>query len=323
MAKLNFALLILTKLSRVKFGLLDDISGVDFTLPPDPRGTKLLLHHLPERQGLPKLYVGATGWSNKEWIGSVYPKGSKPGEFLKFYTRAFNTIELNTTHYRIPSSEMTEKWHRLAPPDFRYCPKVPQMISHRTSMAVGEERVEWFLRSVRELGDRHGCSFVQLPPYFGYDRMAVLERFLAEAWDDALPLAVEVRHPSWFENYDRMRDLFALLERYDKTAVITDVAGRRDVLHMRLTTNRAMVRWVGYGLHPTDYERLTAWAERLAHWYEQGLQEVYFFPHQPDDALVPETAQFFLEQVRQRVEVDTRGPEPPQGDAAGQLGLFG
>ena len=70
-------------------------------------------------------------------------------------------------------------------------------------------------------------------------------------------------------------------------AVITDVAGRRDVLHGYITAPRSMVRFVGNGLIDSDYQRLEEWVFKLSDW---NLTENYFFPHQPDNILAPEAA---------------------------------
>ena len=114
----------------MEFGKLPDISQVDFRLPADPPGNAEILRNFPVRnphfvipvgnlipnpqspirnpkvsgQVPQSLYVGATGWSVKEWVGKIYPKGTKTTEYLRHYSRQFNTIELNTTHYRIPDS---------------------------------------------------------------------------------------------------------------------------------------------------------------------------------------------------------------------------
>ncbi|MCS7003779.1 MAG: DUF72 domain-containing protein [Cytophagales bacterium] len=73
---------------------------------------------------------------------------------------------------------------------------------------------------------------------------------------------MEFRHREWFSN---SLAAWETLIEYQVSTVITDVAGRRDVLHKRLITPYVIIRFVGNQLHPTDIQRLHAWAERLAY----------------------------------------------------------
>jgi uncharacterized protein YecE (DUF72 family) len=82
------------------------------------------------------------------------------------------------------------------------------------------------------------------------------------------------------------------------STVITDVAGRRDVLHMRLSNRTAFIRFVANDLHPTDFPRIDEWTVLLKKWMEEGLKEIYFFIHTPDKSLCPELANRFLEKMK-------------------------
>lgn len=269
----------------MKFGKLPSVDGVDFTLPADPPANA---QRLPGREAAEKqLFIGCTGFSMPEWVGKVYPPGAKSRDFLQHYSRQFDTIEFNTTHYRIPSPELIERWKRESAAGFRFCPKVPQSISHSRKLGLGTEAFDHFWEVIGGFEEKLGPCFLQLPPYFGPDRLPLLERFL-EAVPAGLKPSVELRHPDWFNSAETADRLFALLAGHGAGTVITDVAGRRDVLHMQITTPIAFVRFVGNGLHPTDYSRIDEWVQRLSEWYEQGLEEAYFFPHEPDNVLAPE-----------------------------------
>lgn len=305
----------------MKFGKLKDISSVDFTLSNDHEKTTALLNRLSSNEELPQVYVGCTGWSMKEWIGKVYPNGTKTNQFLTQYGKQFNTIELNTTHYRIPTLSMIETWKKSVPKDFKFCPKVPQSISHRTDLGMSSDNINLFLTSVSELEDNLGCCFMQMPPYFEMSRLPMLERFLAK-WSKEIPLAIEVRHETWFNNSDNFNRLFDLLEKHNISSVITDVAGRRDVLHQRLTTDTAMVRFVGNELHETDYERIDEWVNRLKDWFNNGLKTVYFFPHEPDNILAPEMAEYLVEKLNATFESTVRGPKLIDNTIGQQISLF-
>jgi uncharacterized protein YecE (DUF72 family) len=306
----------------MEFGKLHDLTNVDFTLPPDPpENRNVLSAQLKTKSQKPKAcYIGATGWSMPEWKGKIYPAKTKTADFLHHYTRQFNTIELNTTHYRIPDSAMIEKWYAQSAADFRFCPKVLQRISHAADLGRSNSLTAEFCESLAGLKEKLGPCFIQLPPYFGPERLGVLEDFLKTI---SLPLAVEVRNERWFDDPQHFNQLFDLLEKYGVSTVITDVAGRRDVCHMRLTTDKVLVRFVGNNLHPTDYARIDEWVERLENWFSQGLSEVYFFTHEPDNLLAPDLAIYLFEKMKKPDGTSVRGPKIIETEQPGeQMTLF-
>lgn len=308
----------------MKFGKLPDISNVDFTLPTDPAPNEALFAGLPPVKKA-EIYIGCTGWSMKEWVGRIYPKGTKTKDYLQQYGKQFNTIELNTTHYRIPTLEMVQKWYAETPADFRFCPKIPQTISHRTDMGLTDGTLQFFCESIIGLKEKIGCCFMQMPPYFAVKDLPRLRLFL-EQFPKVIPLAIELRHESWFENETNLALAADLLAQYGTSIVITDVAGRRDVLHNRLTNHIAMIRYVGNAgeaaLHPTDFERLDAWAEKIKEWTAKGISEVYFFTHEPDNLLAPEAADYFAKAIQKKVSAITRGPEFIDKNEGEQMSLF-
>jgi uncharacterized protein YecE (DUF72 family) len=250
----------------------------------------------------------------KAWVGPWYPAGTKDKEFLLQYGQQFNTIEHNTTHYRIPDRATVLRWRDSVPADFRYCPKIPQTISHARDLGLHGPQIQFFCDAIRDLDEKLGCCFMQLPPYFSVQYLPALDRFLAFFSNTGIPLAIEVRHESFFQKNTALESLFQILQSHSVTTVITDVAGRRDVCHMGLTTGRVLVRFVGNGLHPTDYTRVDAWAERLAHWVANGLQEAYFFCHEPDNLLAPDLTAYAASVFQKKMpDATLRGPKahPP------------
>ncbi|MEN9610345.1 MAG: hypothetical protein RLZZ628_1159 [Bacteroidota bacterium] len=287
------------------FGKLSDVSKVNFALPPDaPQTTALLQRHASKTSTKkPIFYIGCTGWAMKEWVGKTYPPKAKPADFLFHYGKQFNTIELNTTHYRTPSVQNCEDWYAKTPSDFKFAPKMLQNVSHTTDLGMNTGLAQQFIDSILHLKAKNGICFMQLPPHFKTKNLPILETFLKK-YAHQIPLAIEVRHEEWFENSNYGNLLFELLENYGVSTVITDVSGRRDVLHQRLTTSTAVIRFVGNALHPTDYTRITEWIQRLKIWCLNGLKEVYFFTHEPDNLLAPELAQFVYEEIQKIIDID-------------------
>ncbi|MFM2000329.1 MAG: hypothetical protein RL204_2276, partial [Bacteroidota bacterium] len=111
----------------MKYGKLDSIEGVDFTLPKDHKQTKSLLAGMPVDL---TILQGGTMWNIPEWVGKIYPLKTPKKDFLREYAKQFSTIELNATHYRTPTKETVLSWVEAVPESFKFCPKFPQSISH-------------------------------------------------------------------------------------------------------------------------------------------------------------------------------------------------
>lgn len=295
------------------FGKLPCVDKVNFSFPPEPERNHAVLAAANDTPLPPGIYVGPTGYNMKQWVGKWYPFGAREKDFLKYYGQQFNTIEFNTTHYKMPDAASIERWTTEAPADFRYCPKIPQSISHSRDLGLSGREPFEFCRVISGLGERLGYCFMQLPPHFGPRELPLLDRFLSQTAHQ-IPMALEARHPVFFQSGPESKYYFDLLRQYQAVAVITDVAGRRDVCHMVLTHPVVLIRFVGNGLHPTDYTRVKAWSERLKYWFDQGLKQVYFFAHEPDNLLAPELSLFCVETFRKAIPgIPLRGPTEVPG----------
>jgi uncharacterized protein YecE (DUF72 family) len=299
----------------MKFGKVDNIEIVDFTLPPEPDKNSSICNKTRHKTNL---YLGATGWSMPEWKGLIYPEKAKTKEFLYHYSRQFNTIELNSTHYRLPTSKTIAGWIEDTPADFTFCPKVPQNISHRKDLGLGTGAIDEFLDRISLFQNKLGPCFMQLPPYFTCDRIDQLSKFLERIPFD-FDFALEVRNESFFQE-NTSESFINLLKEQQIILVITDVAGRRDLLHTTLTAPKAFIRWVGNGLHPSDYSRLNDWKQRILLWAQYGIPEIYFFPHEPDNLLTPQISSYFYHSLSAGGHFNGRAPHIFQQND--QLKLF-
>lgn len=292
----------------MEFGKLNDISQVDFNLPKDAdRNQRVLTKSVAASQ--PKIYIGMARWGDRNLVGKLYPKGTTAKDYLYHYSRQFNTIEMNTTHYRIPNLDMVAQWKEKTPAHFEFCPKVPQVISHSSDFGESIRATDQFLEALYAFGDQLGLAFLQLPPTLEpRNGGKALFDYLSH-WPHDVPLAIELRHPGWFED-DRIGErAFDLLEEHQLSTVITDTAGRRDVIHMQLTNPKLMVRFVGNSLHPTDYERIDQWINRIGKWLAMGLQELYFIVHQPEDSLCIDLAIYLVDHLNRRLKLNLKSPK--------------
>ena len=290
------------------FGKVDKPDSIDFTLPPDHKDTATLLKRLKkDKKVKPQVYVGCAKWGRKDWIGKIYPEGTKEKDFLDSYVKQFNAIELNATHYKIPDIETVKKWKSKAGNDFKFCPKFPQLISHIKRLKGADELTASFLEAIQGFEENLGVCFLQLPPNFSPKNLQVLEDYL-KSLPKEIEVCVEFRHPDWFKPLAANKDAFEMLENYKMGTVITDTAGRRDCVHQRLTTSTAFIRFVGNNLHPTDYTRINDWVMKIKEWLESGIRTVYFFMHQPEEAYSPELCAYVIRELNKHCHLQFKEP---------------
>lgn len=293
------------------FGRLPDneFPLVDFTLPPDTNLTTQVLKEAT-KPARPDLYVGCAKWGRKEWLGMIYPPKTREADFLAEYVKHFNSIELNAIFYGMPKKEQVNAWREKAEAsrsDFKFFPKFTQSISHIKRLKDAEELTSQYLESISEFGNTLGPAFLQLSDNFGPKNFDTLKNYLEKLPTD-FDVFVELRHKDWYEDSIVRKDLFQMLNTLNKGSVITDASGRRDCVHMELTTPDAFIRFVGNGLHPTDFSRIDAWVERLANWKDLGLNKIYFFLHQHDEKDTPILADYTIKKLNEKLGTDLKPP---------------
>jgi uncharacterized protein YecE (DUF72 family) len=130
------------------------------------------------------IHVGTSGWSYPSWRPGFYPEGTRPDEFLRFYAERFDTVELNTTGYRLPAEDQFKRWADAVPDGFRFAPK----------LALARlDRVPVFVERVAALGDRLGPIRVNVQSV----RDEGLLSYVLGSIDPQLELAFDFRHESW------------------------------------------------------------------------------------------------------------------------------
>jgi uncharacterized protein YecE (DUF72 family) len=293
----------------MKFGKLSptQLSAVNFSLPAEPIFNSAILTGKPVQKL--KAYVGCAKWGIPEWIGKIYPAKTKEKDFLEHYSKHFNTIELNATHYKVYDEATIEKWaDKAANKDFIFCPKMYKGITHEGNLLDKKDITAEFLKGVSAFEKHLGPIFIQLNETFSPARKNELFTFLT-----SLPIGLhfflEVRHPGWFNNAAIKNELFSVLKNSNIGAVITDTSGRRDCAHMHVTTPTTFIRYVSNGLQATDYTRIDEWVDRIKYWVENGLQEIYFFIHTEDGIYSPELAVYVVDKLNAALGVQLEKPK--------------
>ncbi|MCF2499699.1 DUF72 domain-containing protein [Dyadobacter chenhuakuii] len=288
----------------MKFGKVDNPEDVDFKLPDDAAANKQLLNDA--KKGKPNIYIGCAKW-NKADLKSFYPKGTK--DELGYYATQFNSIELNATFYNNFPVETIESWYNKTPAEFRFFPKLHQGISHWKRLKDAKEPTEVYLDGIAHLQEKLGMLFLQMPDNFGPKNWEVLKAYLEE-WPSGFPLALELRHTGWYDGSFNSDELYEVLEKNNITHIVTDSAGRRDLLHMRLTTPTAFVRYNGANVD-SDYTRLDDWFERLKLWVEEGIENIYFFVHQNHEEASPLLSAYLIEKFNEKLGMELKVPVHP------------
>ncbi len=288
----------------MKFGQVSHPELVDFRIPQDHPDTSVVLSK-KNGDALLNLYVGCAKW-NKQDLKGFYPKGVK--DELAYYATQFNSIELNATFYRIFPAETYLDWYSKTPVGFKFFPKIVQNVSHlRRLNDQAYPILEEYLNITSNLQDKLGTIFLQLHNNFGPKDWEKVVKFV-EYWPKEFALAMEFRHTDWYNDKKVAQELYHLLEENNVANILVDTAGRRDLMHMRLTNNEAFVRFVGAN-HESDYKRLDEWVDKLSDWKEMGLKNIHFFVHQNIELASPLLSTHFIGELNKKIGTDLHIPK--------------
>ena len=211
-------------------------------------------------------YIGTSGWSypagEGTWKGFFYPPGTK--HELDFYSRFFDTVEVNSSFYRPPDPAYVLNWAQTVPPDFRFAVKLWQKFTHPgmfkratgEAAAIETEDVDVFRRCLEPLAGagKLGALLAQFPPSF---RNEPWSRHIIEAVANAFreyPLAVELRHRSWSDDrtipaFLRERNIawVNIDEPKFESSVAADIPLTADFAYFRFHGRNAREWWTGNG----------------------------------------------------------------------------
>mgnify|MGYP000624670375 CR=1 FL=1 len=291
----------------MKFGKVEHPAHIDFTMPKDHLDTQATLSKFIDDAPF-NIYVGCAKW-NKQDLKNFYPKGIK--DELAYYSSQFNAIELNATFYRIFHEEQYQKWHDKTPDNFKFFPKITQDVSHlRRLNEQVYPIIDRYLDVTSNLKSKLGTTFLQMHTNFGLENWSRVVRFV-ESWPKEFALAIEFRHTDWFNDVTIANELHYLLETNNIANILVDTAGRRDIMHMRLTNNEAFIRYVGAN-HKSDYARLDDWVFKLASWKEKGLKNIHFFVHQNMELESPLLAAYIISKLNKALDCNLQIPKTVQ-----------
>ena len=224
-----------------------------------------------------RAWIGTSGWNYSHWRGIYYPGGLRSADWLGYYARLFDTVELNNSFYRIPAPRLMREWQAHTPARFRFAVKVWRGITHYRKLKNCREYIRSFLAAAEQLeGRRRGPLLIQLPPNQGKD-VARLEQFLDElkaASEARWKIVVEFRNPEWL-----CRDVYDLLDRQRAAVCIHDMAGS-----VTTEANNASFVYVRrHGLDVGPYtgcytsDEINGDARRIRSWLKEGRTVFVYF----------------------------------------------
>lgn len=215
-------------------------------------------------------YIGTSGWHYQHWRRIFYPEGLPAARMLEYYSRHFETVEINNTFYRLPTEQALESWRDTVPPDFRFAVKGSRFITHMKKLREPENAVEVFFTRLSHLGKEIGPILFQLPPYWPVNPER-LEHFLSVIPKNHF-YVLELREPSWCSS-----EVYRILRKHNVALCLHDWGG--STWPMELTANFMYIRMHGPGGgYRGDYDEsmLHSWASRIRQWLKE-VSAIYVY----------------------------------------------
>lgn len=238
--------------------------------------------------------VGTMGWGYTDWLGSFYPTDAASRDFIAHYARTFPTVEIDSTFYGTPREAQVTAWRKATPESFRFCPKVPRLITHELRLLNAADELKRFVEVMGRLEAKRGPMLLQFPPDFTRAELDSLKAFLpvlSEPEDSTARFAIEFRHRSLIGP-----DVSGLLKSYRVALAAVDYVSmpRR----YELTTDFVYLRLIGkHGAFP-EHRRaqrdrtpeIRRWADLLRDTAGE-VSDAYVFCNNDYEGFSPATAE--------------------------------
>jgi uncharacterized protein YecE (DUF72 family) len=240
--------------------------------------------------GLKPVHVGCSGWNYRDWRERFYPKGTPASRWLEHYGTVFDTVEVNSTFYRLASPAAVQRWVEQTSPGFVFSLKASRYMTHVRRLRDVDRGVRRFYAPLEPLiaAGRLGPVLWQLPETFRRDDDRLLRAL------EGLPEGrhcFEFRHPSWFD-----RDVYDLLRERDVALVIGDHP-ERPFQALELTAAWTFIRFhYGRGRKGSySPAELETWKRRIAAW--RSRVEVFAYFNNDWQGIAPRNARWLAERL--------------------------
>jgi len=271
---------------------------------------------------MPSLYIGTSAFTAAGWEGSFYPEGTKPADFLRHYATRFNSVEVDSTFYRIPSASTVRRWASKTPDGFVFAAKVPQVITRERLLVDCDAEFKQFVEVMEGLGGKLGPLLFQ----FGYfnkkaflgvnDFLTRLRPFLKKL-PKGHKFAVEIRNKNWLvpQFVETLRERGVALALTDQSWMPrpAQVFEKLDPI----TADFTYVRWLGdrKGIEAQTKvwdkvivdrrAELSEWAEILGKVHKRKIQ-IFAYANNHFAGFGPATVEMFQELWRRHVKEESK-----------------
>ncbi len=204
-----------------------------------------------------KYFLGCSGWYYDAWANLFYPEELNKANWLEYYAKHFNTVEVNSTFYHFPNKKMLKSWFRKTPGEFIFTLKANQIITHKKKFKGTERLVKSFYQLASLLENKLGCIMFQLPEIIHKD--ITLLNSITDQLDRRRNNILEFRHPSWFcdEVYDILRENQIGFCTVSAPNLPEDLAITSDNVYLRF---HGKTGWYKYEYSKQELQR---WAEKI------------------------------------------------------------
>ncbi len=219
----------------------------------------------------PSVRIGTSGWHYGHWRGPYYPPSVPPRAMLDYYAREFDTVEINNSFYRLPSTTTFDTWSQATPDGFCFAVKASRFLTHLKKLLDPEPALARLLEAAEGLGGKLGPILFQLPPNW-HCHVDRLEAFL-RALPPGQRYTIEFRDQSW-----HTQQVFQLLREYNVAFCIYELAGIRSPIEV--TADFVYVRLHGPGnKYQGDYSisSLKSWAAHAKRWVKARCHVYVYF----------------------------------------------
>lgn len=246
----------------------------------------------------PKLHIGTSGWSYKDWLDVFYPAGTKQKQYLSYYSSRFDTVEVDSTFYGIPRPATVESWFNNTPDHFRFALKVPQAITHDKKLVDCQSDWQHFLQTTQILKHKLGPIVLQFDYSFSYDEhVKNLEEFLS-GLNGNVQLCVEIRNKNWhrpefYEALKKYRTALVLNDLYYMPRLIELTA---DFTYIRLLGNRKQIPDNFSHARINRDQDLDWWAGWIKKILEKNL-EIYVYSNNRYQGHAPTTVESLMKRI--------------------------
>ncbi len=249
---------------------------------------------IPHTRKSGMIRTGCMGWSYDDWVGPFYPQGSPQKDFLPLYSLVFDTVEIDSSFYRMPSYEMVAQWKSRTPDDFRFTLKLPRDFTHEGRLLTHPFAVEEFENIAMTLGSKLACVLIMLPPSGRYEHMFDQLEELLGLLGSQIRYAVEFRHQSWFrqEVYRLLSDRNICFVWSSNQYAESPPELTTDLVYLRFIGDRKITRFDRVQRDRTDI--MKEWLHRLnSRIEEEKVRDAYVFSNNHFAGFAPETINTF------------------------------